>query len=80
MKKKKKSCRFKFFMDFEKYRGTEVEKTKSELEALGFDVEIEENFVHGDNFPEKLVVDVKILGNNHVKIIAGAFKFLTSKN
>ena len=63
--------------DFQKYRGTKVEKTKKELEECGFVVHVEENFEKGENYPEKLVVDIKFIGDREIKIIAGVFKFLS---
>ena len=77
MKKKKKSCRFNLFMDFEKYRGTEVCKAKAEIEGKGYIVTVTSCTRIQNAEALDLVIRAKKTGGNHVEIISGSFNFLT---
>lgn len=63
-------------IDAKKYRGTKVEKTKQELEQMGYNVKICNNFQREMDNSQRLVVDIKQSGEKSLTIVAGSFKFL----
>jgi len=65
--------------NFEKYRGNKFDDVKRDLESLGFVVTHIDNSKNTNDDFECLVVQVRLVDENHVEIITGNFKFLTSK-
>lgn len=64
-------------LDLEKYRGKKVDDVKLELEALGYNVIINNNSNSRLEDTVKLVVLAKFTNEKTIEIVSGEFKFLS---
>ena len=63
--------------DLEKYRGKRVDVVKAELEALGYNVIINNNSNSRLDDTANLVVLSRFTNEKTIEIVAGEFKFLS---
>jgi len=63
--------------DLEKYRGKRVDVVKAELEALGYNVIINNNSNSRLDDTANLVVLARFTNEKTIEIVAGEFKFLS---
>ena len=63
--------------DLEKYRGKKVDVVKAELEALGYNVIINNNSNSRLDDTANLVVLSRFTNEKTIEIVAGEFKFLS---